>query len=82
MRDCGLEIVESREFDDCEFGFDGPASSEILLAWEQRFDRMVFPKQYFGEKELSRRKEDFLTCLKSTEHRTERRPRLVVGRKP
>lgn len=83
LEDCGLEIVSGcpSEWNDPEFAFDGPASPEIVKAWDQRFERMKFPKQYFTREEFQERKEAFLECLQSEEHRTTTKIRLIVGRK-
>mmetsp|Transcript_6709 Transcript_6709/g.27355 ORF Transcript_6709/g.27355 Transcript_6709/m.27355 type:complete len:329 (-) Transcript_6709:1265-2251(-) len=80
MRSAGLEVVLQSDWTDAELAFDGPASPEVLEAWRGRLERMKFPAEYFGDA-LPARAAAFLECLRSPEHRTSSRLKLVVGRR-
>ena len=73
--------LATSSWDDAEFALDGPASAQILEAWEGRLQRMKFPKEYFGAERLQHLQAEFLQCLASSEHRSTTRLTLIIARK-
>lgn len=82
---CGLEPLETIEFSDPELSFDGPASAEIVNAWNARFARPKLRSmlvERFGDEETVRLQAAFLRCITSPDHVTCSKIRLVMARKP
>lgn len=81
---CALESqgfqVTTMDLRDSELSFDGPASSEVIRAWQQRFARMGGLKTFLGE-DFREFTEGFLRSLTSSEHRTRCRVVCCVGRR-
>jgi hypothetical protein len=55
--------------DDQEFSFVGPAHPEVIDAWRNRFDRMKLLRDFCGA-DFDQVREEFLGCLKCTDHRS------------
>lgn len=77
----GFEILQEQTWQDPEFAFEGPAPPEILQAWEQRFHRMTFPLQYFGEARLQELQQEFLECLQNPHHKCSAGLTVMVAKK-
>jgi SAM-dependent methyltransferase len=69
MKECGLSISKVLTLDDRELSFAGPAASEVLQAWRQRFERMTGLRTFCGE-HFDRVQREFLDCLSNSEHRS------------
>jgi SAM-dependent methyltransferase len=76
-----FDLLEAQHWSDPEFGFDGPASPQIIEAWRQRFERMKFPRLFFGHDKLQQLQQEFLDCLASQEHTTTTKLILILARK-
>lgn len=65
----GFSILQTFTLGDPELAFDGPASPEILEAWQGRFERMKLFQDFCGAsyKQLH---DEFLHCLCGEEHRS------------
>lgn len=69
MRECGLLVSKAFTLDDQELAFSGPASPDVLQAWNSRFERMTGLRAFCGEN-FDRVRREFLDCLRSSEHRS------------
>jgi len=77
--DCGLSIIHEESIPDPELAFNGPAESQILKAWDKRFDRMHGFKEYLGELKFSEIKSDFLECLSHKNHKCNAIVKFVIA---
>lgn len=67
LEQSGFTVTKMLTLDDKELSFSGPASTEVLNAWEARFDRMKLLHDFCGEDfELVRK--EFLDCLMRADH--------------
>jgi SAM-dependent methyltransferase len=67
LRNTGFQVVKKYLVMDKELSFNGPASSDIIKAWEERLDRMGGFKQFMGES-YDHFKKDFISTLKRDDH--------------
>jgi SAM-dependent methyltransferase len=65
----GFTVSEVLIVDDQEFSFVGPAHPEVIDAWRNRFDRMKLLRDFCGA-DFDQVREEFLGCLKCTDHRS------------
>ena len=65
---------------DRELAFDGPAAPEILEAWRARLSRMQGLKRFFGS-DTARFSDDFISTLRSPQHRALCKVVCCVGRR-
>ena len=73
----GFQVAES-VLPDRELAFNGPASPEVLEAWQMRLERMAGLKRFLGES-FERFKVEFLACLTAGDHRSTCRVMCCVG---
>ncbi len=75
----GFRLVSEKDLHDEELSFDGPATPEVLEAWQARLARMVGLKRHFGERapEIERA---VLSALSSDQHRSGARVIRLVCR--
>jgi len=83
-RKAGLEVLDERPWPDGEFVFEGPASEAQLAAWTARLQspavRGLFAKRF---RDFAKEgQEVFLQCLKSPEHTTRGKVKVLVCCKP
>ena len=67
--EAGFRVQTSLTLPDRELAFAGPAEPEVLLAWAARLDRMLLLQTFCGS-EFAALRNDFLSCLASSEHRS------------
>ncbi len=79
LRAAGFTAVQESTLADDELSFQGPATSDVLEAWQQRLERMAGLRHFLGPFEEFRR--DFLDALTSSDHRSSTRVVMVVARK-
>ena len=77
----GWRVEVTRELDDDEFGFTGPASAEVLDGWRARLARMMphFVER-FGDRAVGF-DDALLACLSSAEHRSRSQVWFVLARR-
>ncbi|CAF1045929.1 unnamed protein product [Didymodactylos carnosus] len=80
LEEFGFEV---NQFDlaDRELSFNGPATSDVLIAWKNRFNRMENLKQFFPEDEFMSFQNEFIRCLSSDAHQSICKVICCVGRK-
>ncbi|HXV76765.1 MAG TPA: class I SAM-dependent methyltransferase [Candidatus Polarisedimenticolaceae bacterium] len=76
----GFRIESALRLRDEEFSFDGPAAAGVVEAWSRRLERMVLLEQRWGESYRSVR-DEFLGCLRRTDHRSTATVRACLARK-
>lgn len=81
LEGAGLEVVESTRWPDAELAFQGPATPEVLDAWQRRFERMPAFRRRLGDAAFPKVRDDFLACLAAPDHATDSAVVMVVGRK-
>lgn len=81
IKKCGLSIIHDENKYDLELTFNGPANSDILLAWESRFERMSLFKKFVGEIKFQKIKNDFKSCLLNNNHSARTIIKFVIARK-
>lgn len=79
--DCGLSIIHEENKFDKELTFNGPAESQILKAWENRFARMNAFKEYLGEYNFLKIKREFLDCLSNNNHESKTIVKYIIAKK-
>jgi len=79
--DCRLSIIHEENKFDKELTFNGPAESQILKAWENRFDRMNVFKEYLGENDFLKIKREFLECLSNQKHESKTIVKFLIAKK-
>jgi ubiquinone/menaquinone biosynthesis C-methylase UbiE len=77
----GLEIIFEENRSDLELAFNGPADKQILIAWENRLDRMRSLQDFFGDELFQKVKIEFLECLASQEHTCNTEVKFIIARK-
>lgn len=81
----GLRVLNEREWPGAtEYNFEGPANAQQLAAWATRMEREPLKpvlQRYFRDFETEAR-ENFLECLRSREHTTRCKVRMVICQKP
>jgi ubiquinone/menaquinone biosynthesis C-methylase UbiE len=65
----GFTVSKILTLADQELSFSGPARPEVLEAWRNRFDRMKLLRDFCGA-DFEQIREEFLGCLKRTDHRS------------
>lgn len=80
-RAAGLEVVRELELADAEFSSAGPARTDVIDAWRQRFERMTLLRDLCGA-EFDAVRDDFLACLASPDHRSSSRVVCLLARVP
>jgi ubiquinone/menaquinone biosynthesis C-methylase UbiE len=65
----GFTVLKLLARKDQELSFSGPASPEVLDAWQARFDRMKLLRDFCGPN-FQKVREEFLACLMRTDHRS------------
>ena len=79
--DCGLSIISNEIVPDQELSFKGPASTEILAAWDSRLNRMTRFQQFVGDSRFTDIKKEFLECLSDINHTSDTTVNFVIARK-
>jgi SAM-dependent methyltransferase len=69
LANCRLKTNSHSFLRDDELSKQGPCSEDVITAWSHRFERMGGFKEFLGE-DFPAYKNDFLSCLKSPEHRS------------
>jgi SAM-dependent methyltransferase len=77
-RGAGLEVCVEMELADPELAFAGPASAEIITAWDLRLSRMSLLRQFLGDRWEATRQE-LLACLARADHRSTARVVVVLA---
>lgn len=77
----GLEIILEENRTDSELSFNGPADNKILIAWENRLDRMTALQGFLGDDLFPIIKLEFLECLKSQKHTCKTEVKFIIARK-
>jgi ubiquinone/menaquinone biosynthesis C-methylase UbiE len=77
----GLTVIQEENMYDPELTFSGPATSNIMKGWSDRFERMVHFRQYLGEELFQELKEDFLNCLMSDHHSSNTIVKYIIAEK-
>ena len=72
LESAGFRVSAELELADQELAFEGPASPDVLAAWQGRLERMRLLKVFCGA-EFEAVKEEFLACLVSPDHRSQAR---------
>lgn len=70
LEQAGFKILKQDCFADAELSFEGPASPEVLQAWDRRLQRMA-PLQALCGDDFEALQADFLNCLQSPTHRSQ-----------
>lgn len=82
--DCGLEVVDRRDWADGEFVFSGAASDAQQAVWAARLDRpevkALFANRWRQFAKEAR--EEFLWCLGQAEQSTNSKCKMLICRKP
>lgn len=73
-------VVTDRPLRDDELSFLGPASDEVLAAWEARFARMKGLRRHFGDR-ADGVERTLLAAMRSPEHVSRASVRFVLGRR-
>ncbi len=76
----GFDVVHESTLEDDELSFQGPATSDVLEAWQQRLDRMAGLRTFLGPS-FEEFRRDFIDALTSPGHRSSTRVVMVVARK-
>jgi len=63
----GFDILDSSFLEDQELSFQGAALNDVVIAWENRFQRMGGLKKFLGSQFESFR-DDFISSIKKDEH--------------
>jgi len=74
----GFTPSEERLLTDSELSFFGPATPDVLEAWQSRFDRMLPLQKFCGDRYEALRA-DFLAALAHPDHRSNSRVILCVA---
>ena len=67
LQEIGMKVQQEFTVPDAELSFAGPAPSEVIEAWRNRFERMKLLHDYCGA-EFSHVRDDFLHCLSRANH--------------
>ena len=67
LREMGMEVQQEFSVPDAELSFCGPAPSEVIEAWRNRFERMKLLQDYCGA-EFNHVRDEFLNCLSRVNH--------------
>jgi SAM-dependent methyltransferase len=67
LRAGGFTVTKEFTVPDQELCFAGPASESVLASWRTRWEQMALLRDFCGG-EFDRIRDEFLTCLSSTEH--------------
>ena len=62
-----------------ELSFNGPASKEIIKAWDDRFERMNMFREYTGENNFVKIKNEFLYCLTNKNHESRTIVKFIIA---
>ncbi|OKS86727.1 class I SAM-dependent methyltransferase [Mucilaginibacter polytrichastri] len=66
--DCGLTVIFEQNVKDPELAFNGLADNRVVLAWQNRLDRMTGLQNSLESFQFIRLKMDFLNCLRDENH--------------
>ena len=80
-RSAGLRVLSELVLPDDELSFAGPATPDVLAAWERRLARMPGLRQFLGTRSGAFERA-FLAALASPEHRSACRVVMVVAERP
>jgi SAM-dependent methyltransferase len=78
LRQAGFNVTRQLVVPDAELSPVGPASAEVIAAWADRLDRMILLRKYCGPS-FDTVREEFLSCLAHTEHRSLAKVHCVLG---
>lgn len=81
LRSSGMNHIVRTEWDDQELAFHGPASPDVIVAWERRFDRLSAFRTFLGEQKSRKVVNDFIRCISSNDHTCTAKVVMVVARK-
>jgi trans-aconitate methyltransferase len=76
----GLTIDKVLTVQDQELSFQGPASTEVVHAWRNRFNRMSLLRDACGT-DFEQIREEFLNCLTRADHQSQAKVCLCIGKK-
>jgi SAM-dependent methyltransferase len=74
----GVEVVSHFTVEDRELSFSGPAEESVIDAWRLRFARMPVLETFCGAA-FSTLREEFLACLKRSDHSSVASVHVVFG---
>lgn len=77
----GFVVETTLELADAELAFDGPARTDVVMAWRTRLDGMQLLRTHCGP-EFECVRDEFLACLAAADHRARARVLFVLARKP
>jgi SAM-dependent methyltransferase len=78
LRQAGCNITRQMIVPDAELSPTGPASADVISAWQDRFKRMTLLRSFCGAKFDSVR-DEFLSCLAHPEHRSLAQVHCAIG---
>jgi len=67
LRQAGFAVSRVLTLPDQELSFRGPATPDVVVAWQKRFERMTL-LQKFCASEFENVREEFLSCLTRPDH--------------
>lgn len=70
LEQSGFTIAKKMKLEDLEFSFTGPARSDVVEGWRERFSRMQLLEEFCGA-DFERVREEFLACLSHPNHRSD-----------
>lgn len=79
LQKVGFEIIHEEILPDFELSFNGPATDDIKLAWENRFERMQMFQKYLGTKRFQSVKAEFINCLMDEKHTSNTRMYFYIA---
>ncbi len=77
----GLAVCNSFTVPDAELSFDGPASTEVALAWRKRLDGMKLLQDICGN-DFTEVRDEFLAAIQRPDHRSNAKVCCVVATTP
>lgn len=80
LRHVGFNVTRQFTVPDAELSPVGPASAEVIQAWQDRFDRMLLLRKFCGSS-FDSVSEEFLACLARSDHRSLAEVHFALGEK-
>jgi ubiquinone/menaquinone biosynthesis C-methylase UbiE len=80
LEGAAFTVSKTLIFQDQELSFSGPASSDVLDAWRERFRRMKLLRDFCGPN-IDQVQEEFLGCLRRADHRSTAKVYCCIGAK-
>jgi SAM-dependent methyltransferase len=79
--EAGLVVTRCFTVPDAELSFDGPANSEVSLAWRNRLDGMKLLQEFCGA-DFSAVRDEFLAAISHPDHRSDAKVFCVLASTP